>query len=287
MKFLLLSLAVTIFILTSSHISKQSAYATYHTDDVDQVFNALGPPAAKTGAPGENTCTQCHAGIAQSAAGTINYAFSDAQNHYLPGTSYTINLGIGSGSKNGFQLTILDDNNNAAGTFTAGSNTATSSSGGRNYIQQSSAAGIMEWTFTWNAPSSDLGDLTVYYAFNQSNSNNSTSSDIIYLGQETISISGSVGISDREALNDKFEVFVNAQSRELNISFFNESSSRTVVQIIDLSGKLVYAEDLGLTDSGEQQHLIDLSGVQKSGVYIVSLLLDNQVLNRQVMIPRL
>lgn len=265
-------------------IDEEGSFSKYHADGVEGVNFTANPPAAKTGAPGEGNCTDCHNGSTQSAAGTITYNFSDANDEYLPGQTYTIDLSIASGAKNGFQMTILDASDNAAGTFTAGTNSGTTSSGGREYIRQTSATGVTSWSFDWNAPASDMGDLTVYYSFNATDAGGSTANDVVYLGQETISISGSIGMTKYEELDNSYNVVFNNMTRELTLNYTPLEDSRVVLNVMDLSGKLIYAEDLGNRPSQPQMDVINGADFKRTGVYIVSVLVGNYALNRKVMI---
>ncbi|OIQ26130.1 MAG: hypothetical protein BM555_06550 [Crocinitomix sp. MedPE-SWsnd] len=265
-----------------SYFDKEENMSKYHNDGIEGVMYSNNPPDGKTGAPGEGNCTDCHTGSTQSAAGTITYAFSGANNEYTPGQSYTIDLSIASGPKNGFQLTILDASDNAAGTFNAGTNSATASAGGKEYIEQSSSTGITDWSFTWNAPSTDMGALTVYYAFNATDNGGSTGSDVVYLGQESIGVVDNASITAHEKLDAAYNVVVNNDASVMNLQYSTIDQSDVTLNVIDMSGKLVYREFLGSKSQGNQNDEVDISQFNHSGIYFVSLLIDNYAINRKV-----
>lgn len=259
-------------------------YSKYHADGLEGVLNAAGPPAAKTGAPGEGNCTDCHTGTALSASGVVTYTFSGSNNEYLPNTSYDITLSVASGPKNGFQMTILDANDDAAGTFTAGTNTATFPSGGRQYIQQSSASGITSFSFIWNAPSSDMGDLTVYYAFNKTNNSSSSSGDEIYLGQQTINVSASAAVTKYESLKKEFNAFYISNDHEVQFNFATFEQSRVFVKFQDMAGRMICEKDLGILDKGQYNERVSLGDFDYSGIVIASVFVDNYVLSKKIVL---
>lgn len=280
-KIYFLGLAVSAGLVFYSFQSKKGGFNKYHADGVYAVTSSSNPPAARTGAPGEGNCTACHSGAVQSAAGTINYSFSDTD--YLPGQTYDITLSIASGAKNGFQMTILDDSGNKAGNFTAGTGSGVTTSGARQYIRQTSATGVTSWTFQWTAPDTDMGDLTAYYSFNKSNANGSTSGDVIYLGQETIPVSAFAKTSNYEKINQDITVSYSA-SNEVLVNYRLPHASHVRVQLIGLNGQLLQNIDLGMQEKGKQEIVLNaLEDLQ--GVFIVALFQDNLVFNRKVLIP--
>ena len=136
--------------------------------------NSTGPPLARTGAPDEQNCTQCHVGTAVNGGGgevTIEGPLG-----YEPGETYDLEVRITDSSavRWGFELTVLDAASDAAvGTLAAtASGTATAESGGRQYLRQTSAGSASEtfaWLFEWTAPNEDAGDVIFYAAGNAAN----------------------------------------------------------------------------------------------------------------------
>ncbi len=282
MKKTLLLIVPVIGLIGFSFFDKEANLIKFHNDGIETVNFSANPPAEKTGAPGEGNCTQCHSGATQSAAGNVDYTFSGTADEYLPGQSYTITLDVPMTPKNGFEMTILDGSDNAAGTFTAGTNSATTTANSREYIRHSSSSGVTGWSFTWNAPATDMGDLTVYYAYNETNDDGSTSGDIVYLGQETISISGGVGLTKHELLDSDYNVVFNQMTKDMTVTYKPIDNSVVVLNIQDLSGRLVKTYDFGQKGPSNQKEIINLSHLNQSGVYIVSIFIGNQVLNRKV-----
>ena len=93
------------FFYESNHIS------TYHNDGIETVNFGVNPPAGKTGAPGDGNCTDCHSGSTMSSEGVVFFTVGGGPG-YMPGSTYPISLSTISGTNNGFELTILDADNN-------------------------------------------------------------------------------------------------------------------------------------------------------------------------------
>lgn len=257
-----------------------------HLDGIEAVNYSKNPPLRKTGAPGEGSCTDCHSGTTQSAEGTVTYNFSGAENTYTPGQSYTIDLGISSGAKNGFELTILDGENEAAGTFTAGSQSSTSTQGGRSYIYHSASAGVTDWSFTWEAPAADVGNLTVYYSFMKADNNGLSANDLVYLGQKTIKApEPTAHMTYHQQVDNAYRVRVEPTTNQLVLDYRTLHPSRVFLHIIDASGKQVYRKDMGVQYAGDQKEVMAVPPAVQSGIYFVSLLIGNEVVNRRVSFP--
>ncbi|OWY25400.1 T9SS C-terminal target domain-containing protein [Sphingobacteriales bacterium UPWRP_1] len=150
------------------------------------------PPAGKTGAPGESTCAQtsCHNG--GTFTGTVSIA--GIPDTVAPNQTYTITLTQASNAtRAGFQITCLNESNNACGTFTAGSGSSKTTSNSRQYVRQSSpktlSGGTASWSFTWQAPATLTGNtnITFYFSSLAANGNGQKTGDNVLLGtQQTI-----------------------------------------------------------------------------------------------------
>lgn len=167
-----------------------------------------GAPASYTNAPTTGTnreanCTSCHAGTLQTSGTNFNnIAFTGTftGGGYIPDSTYTLTLSYThtGKSKFGYQLTCLDNNNAMAGSFaTISGNTKSSiisgtvASGTRQYMRQTSSgsagSGSASWSFEWTAPSSNVGDVTIYSVVNSANSAGGNSGDIIIAKEFNIS----------------------------------------------------------------------------------------------------
>ena len=117
-----------------------------------------------TGAPGENTCYFCHtAYLENSGPGSITVT-SSGGTAYAPGGNYLITVTVTQSAipKYGFQMTALNGANLRAGTFSPVINTDTFLVGGRHYIEHNGANSTGVWMIPWQAPQTNVGDITFY-----------------------------------------------------------------------------------------------------------------------------
>lgn len=155
--------------------------------------NSSQPPAGRTGAPGEFTCAASGCHDTNPASVTTFIGFDTAPTGrltggYTPGTTYNLFVNVnalpsnGSTPRNGFEVTVLDASNNAAGTLALSNPTLTtlSTAASRQYVGHNNANSTAAWTFQWTAPAIGTGDVTFYVAANISNNNSSDSGDKIY-----------------------------------------------------------------------------------------------------------
>jgi large repetitive protein len=149
--------------------------------------SSSGAPAGRTGSPGDGSnCTACHAGTATTSAGLITSNIPAGG--YTPGQTYQITASVSSPgrTKFGFQVSPQNISGTLLGTLVNTTPTLTQLVGSSKYITHTSAGnqggnGSHSWTFNWIAPTAGTGNVTFYGAFNATNSNNSTSGDIIFL----------------------------------------------------------------------------------------------------------
>lgn len=154
-----------------------------------------GPPASRTGAPGEQNCTDCHSQNAGSGQFSII-----APAAYTPGQTYQIQVKHVTGDTTrkrwGFEMTSLAGNQMAGSFGNLGGTTRirSGSVGGNNrdYIEQTTAGtfanqtGGATWTFNWTAPASDVGPVTLYAAGIQANNNGNEDGDQMYLANVAV-----------------------------------------------------------------------------------------------------
>ncbi len=156
--------------------------------------NSSDPPNAKTGAPFDGICSDCHGG--GSFQGTVSV--SGLPSDIMPNTTYHLTLTLtatsGSPTKGGFQIVAVNSSNvNIGDLINTGTETGTSNTGGREYLDHRGAKSFsgnsVNWTFDWKSPNGPNGAvITLYFAGNFANGNNSTSGDAI----ENASISGTL-----------------------------------------------------------------------------------------------
>ncbi|MFL6211598.1 MAG: PQQ-dependent sugar dehydrogenase [Pyrinomonadaceae bacterium] len=155
---------------------------------------SAGPDAGFTGAPGEDpeACAACHL-----PQGTSSGAFTiTAPQTYLPGQIYQITVRHTTSDQTrlrwGFELTALDDGNERAGDLqpsTDGRTQLRTNEGqhpDRQYVEHTASGTFAgqhdgaSWSFTWIAPTQNIGPVTFYAAGNQANWDSDNTGDFIY-----------------------------------------------------------------------------------------------------------
>ena len=159
------------------------------------------PPKAYTGAPGESNCTSCHSGTAITSGteySNVKLTTNMTNDEYIPDSTYKITISYTESGKSkfGFMTTALKSSDNSRiGSFSLLSSTTTAkgtetvNSKTREYVYHkgagTSGSGKISWSFEWDAPSADEGDIDFHVALNSTNSNNGSSGDKIILKEFT------------------------------------------------------------------------------------------------------
>ncbi len=179
------------------------------------------PPDGRTGAPGDSSCNSggCH--NTAGANHTANVDISGFPGTLDPGQVYTISLTASHGGtipanpRLGFQLVVLDENNNNIGTLSNPSPSATlTTSGGRTYAEHNPGLNSSNntWTVDFTTPmTSPSSMVTVYATANVANGNGNSSGDLIR--EVTMSANLNAGADPLTATVDKLsDVACNGES---------------------------------------------------------------------------
>lgn len=151
--------------------------------------NSAGPSPGYTGAPGENSCRECHV-TNQLNDGVGSVVIEGVPEQYSAGIDYTITVRISRPDRSrwGFQLTALTGNLDPAGTFSVinAQQTQIKTEGGRQYVEHRTAGTFAgtgngaSWTVRWTAPAATAGIVSFYAAANAANNNGANTGDNIY-----------------------------------------------------------------------------------------------------------
>lgn len=255
-----------------------------------------GAAGGKTGAPGEQNCTSCHSGSAQAGTTENILTVLDANNNpvtnYTLGSTYTVTLAMNSNpAKKGFQATALSGNNAMAGTFTAGTTTqiktATISGGQRKYADHkgsSNTSATPLWSWTWTAPTTNVGDVIFYVASNKANNNNSDSGDQIFLSQHTITAPSSTAGVEENEFKSFFKASYNIENNGVQLNFNSLKADRIHVNIVDLTGRSVLAKNIGIAKIGENSEFVSFPNQLPKGYYVVNMFLNNKALSAKIVV---
>ena len=155
---------------------------------------ATAANSGNTGAPGENTCGQCHNGGNFGASVSIQVYAEGATvptTQFYAGNTYTVrvtvNNSMGSPGGYGFQLTALSgaENTPVAGYSNLTSNvkqktiTVQNAFTGRTYLEHNGVTTNNVFQFDWTAPANLADAVTFYAAGNVVNGTGSTSGDAV------------------------------------------------------------------------------------------------------------
>ncbi|MCK4750649.1 MAG: T9SS type A sorting domain-containing protein, partial [Bacteroidales bacterium] len=79
-----------------------------------------------------------------------------------------------------------------------------------------------------------------------------------------------VGVGEDEIIGMDLNIYPNPASVLTTFSFHVESTESMVLTVIDLKGRVVFHRNLGILPHGENQVMLDLSGLQ-NGMYTCQL----------------
>lgn len=255
-------------------------------------LNANGAPAGQTGAPGESNCTSCHGGTAQSGATENQLSLFEGLTPvttYLPGGSYSVMLQMASDpAKKGFQAIVLDGTNSMAGTFVGTSNTTISGTTKKyaNHNSTSNTSSVTAWLWTWNAPATNVGNVTFYVATNKANNNGNVTGDVIYLSQHVIAIAPDAGVSEIVKEQANFKAGYSVENNSLVLNFNTLSAGNLFVNLVDLNGKSVFTYDFGNVQIGENKQTIKLPAHIKNGMYVAHVFVNNNAMSANILVQK-
>ncbi len=150
---------------------------------------SAGPPVGRTGAPAlgsfpaELTCQGCHSSFSvNSGPGSLTVTGVPATYTLGQEVTVTVTLTQADRARYGFQATALDELGRKAGdlVLVAGDTRTQLANGtgnyaGRQYVHQTTAGfapsgtNTGSWTFTWRAPATNVGRVTLYVSGNAAN----------------------------------------------------------------------------------------------------------------------
>ncbi|HEX6751926.1 MAG TPA: choice-of-anchor V domain-containing protein [Longimicrobium sp.] len=152
-----------------------------------------GPPLARTGGFGEQTCHACHFDGEENAAGG-SLTISGLPQGYVPGQTYRITIALQRGAMQagGFQLAARVKDGPSAGKQAGTLRTTDdrvqvkAAPSGVQYAShtrpgiQLTTAGRVEWTVEWTAPDPAAGEVVFHAAGTSANKDDSPLGDFIY-----------------------------------------------------------------------------------------------------------
>lgn len=245
--------------------------------------------AGASGAPGETTCsdTDCHNSYAvNTGSGSVSISSPNLMDWtYSPGTTYTISVTVEQAGVGLFGLCFeaLKPNGDNAGTLHAGPGTQIKNKtiGGfqRKAITHNNNTGATDnshtFTFTWDAPSSDIGDITFYVSGLAANGNDHETFDYVYNMSQTVSAEA-LGMENIVALRTQLSAFPNPCSNTLTLNTGSVAAHLNQAIILDQLGRKVAEVKPDNWKLEDNQLTIDISNL-RNGSYTVGLISEGRM----------
>lgn len=239
---------------------------------------STGSPLESSGSPGDNnaTCAKggCHVGTVNPGSGTRSISSDMVGNEYRTGEVYNINVQVDDGRNNyGFLITAEDNAGNKVGEFIGSSDVTSEDFLGHTgaYATHKITKGTGDWNFQWQAPATDVGDITFYAAFNAANGNGNTSGDRIYTATYTTTYSILSGVEERNSVSG-LQLYPSPAVDYFDIAVDGNTSGAATLKMLSLDGK-VLRQELVQVRSGVPSR-IDVAGLS-SGMYLVQLTMED------------
>jgi hypothetical protein len=248
-----------------------------------------------TGAPGETSCTGCHAGTNNTGPATLTFNIGGGITQYIPGQIYSCTVAIAQAGvdKMGFSCLALKDAGNVTiGTFllTDAVRTRTYVDGIRNYVSHkpcgadAAVVGINQWTFDWQAPATNQGNITLYLGALATNHNHATTGDSPYTRSITL-IPSAAGINETSIEINNFNIHPNPCSGFFNISLEANTSEKTEITIYNIQGKKIKNLNTILPKNGKIKETMTFQNLDlQNGIYLLKLNSGNKEIIRKLVV---
>ena len=246
-----------------------------------------------------STCVNggCHGGTNQPATaqnlllriGLDTLSLTDTLNanfRYVAGQTYYINFNIkASAFAYGFQTIALDGSNNNAGTFAVTSPHTKLVAGYMTHLI--ATQGYNSWLFKWTAPTTNVGPVTFYYAFNPADSVdfggylNAVPSSNIFVGSTTIQYGNGLGINEINSNISDLEVYPNPVNGAFNLTFNLIKSGNVSASIYSIDGKLCTQLVNENMANGAFSRNYDIAALP-AGIYLVKLNMNGAEVTKKI-----
>lgn len=248
-----------------------------------------GPAGGLTGAPGEGNCTSCHGGAVLDGNNGMNSIVLDGgAENFIPGETIPVTVSLTDGSsKNGFQVVVLDQNEEMAGSFTItdATNTQprTNAGGQRSYVTHTNSGNsLSSWDFDWEVPLG-LEEATFYLATNKTNANSATSGDQIYLSSHSFTVENA-SLDNNTTFENSLDIAYLKESNRLKMDFSFENTAELSLNIVDLNGRSVHYERFNTLAPGQYSENVNIQTPLENGIYVASFFVGNQPVSKKFMV---
>lgn len=240
-----------------------------------------------SGAPNEGNCSDCHGPDVQSGS-SMNILTMRLGNtivtEYIPGQTYSLTLEMSvNPNHRGFNAVAHDPSDQVTGVFSQIVGEGAQVIG--DYATHISNSNTANWKWNWTAPSTNVGDVTIYVAALKSDGV-VPQNFITYLSQHTFSPS-SGGIEATKNLDKyNFSAGYSSQNNTVTMSFNSLIAGEMVFNLVDLMGRSVFYYKMGTSKVGKNQEKIVLPENLKNGTYVVNMSVNNNFMEQQIIIQK-
>lgn len=198
--------------------------------------------AGYVGSPGESTCTACHSANTAVSGTSIIATPAFTGNQYVPGQTYTLQIGVGSLSLNsfGFGCEILNSSNTNAGVMQnpqAGVQFSVAANGRKSatHTAKKAGTGFTTFQFEWVAPAS--GNVNIYAAGNAVNNNGTFLGDAASTVSLALTASSGASVVENPSNIAAITIYPNPIKSDFKFNYSLMESGNVRVALFDLQGK--------------------------------------------------
>jgi hypothetical protein len=249
------------------------------------------PPTGRTGGPMDSGTTCFTSGCHSTATGALESPSTGisvqlGMDNYTPGATHTVTVQVTDAAANtfGFELAaVYGADNQQAGNFPfemdATNGVINQTVGTIQYIgHYLSPRNTGTWTFSWVAPTMDVGTVTFYITANAANGDGGRNGDRIHVSSAQFSPALVSGISELTTLPEEFRLdqnYPNPFNPSTNITYQLPQGAPVQLTIYNILGREVKILIHGYRDAGHHTAIWDGSNNQgvpvAGGVYIYRL----------------
>lgn len=272
-KLLIISSLSIVFILASAFIIKNTGVGGY------------------VGSPGENTCTQCH-GASTAVSGTSIIATpAFTGNQFVPGQTYTIQIGVGclTLSNFGFACEIINAGNTDAGVMqnpAAGVQFSVGATGRKNatHLVKQNGASFTTFQFQWVAP--NTGTARIYAAGNAVNNNGLSSGDAVSTASLALTASTVSAVSEVKANVFGITIYPNPIKSDFNFNYSLMESGMVKVTLHDMHGRELAEIVNENQTNGQHSVKATLPTDISNGVYLMKFSVNGNIAAQRMIIAQ-
>lgn len=256
------------------------------------------PVTARTGAPEENNCSQCHTGHkVNEGTGRLSIKFSNNQEVYEPNQIYDMTVSIAMDSLRvfGFELVALQNSNNKTiGTFILTDTNRTQllnervNGENRSYIGHTTIGiaatkvGENTWNFKWKSPSIPVGEITFYAAAIAANGNGNRFSDWVYMSNNSIRENLNA-VEINEDVNAELATNWILKNNNLHITYYLKHAGWVNISLIDSRGNTFQNIKNSREDVGYKEEVFVLPP-NLSGVFFIKMEKNQQMIVKKIVL---